>query len=113
MQLPEASRAVVEDAKVREYLLSPDHPIGRFKARVFAAAGYRRDEWSRLQADLRALAVTIDVAPVTPDAYGQRFVGAGVLPGIAGMALPVVTVWLIPFLGEPPRLITAYPGGEP
>lgn len=113
MRLPDASYAVVEDAKVRDYLLSPDHPIGRFKARVFAVAGYRRNDWTRLQHDLRALASTIDVVPGAPDAHGQRFVGVGVLPGLAGTVLPVVTVWLIPFPGEPPRLITAYPGGVP
>ena len=44
MKLPNADAATVDDAKVRDYLLSPEHPVGRFKARVFRSAGYRREE---------------------------------------------------------------------
>jgi len=38
MKLPNADRAVVDLAKLRDYCLSPDHPRGRHKARVFATA---------------------------------------------------------------------------
>ena len=38
MKLPQGGRALVEDAKVRDYLLSDEHPVGRFKARAFASA---------------------------------------------------------------------------
>jgi hypothetical protein len=38
MNLPNANRAVVDIAKLRDYCLSPDHPRGRHKARVFAAS---------------------------------------------------------------------------
>ena len=40
MKLPFAERAIVEPEKVREYLLSPTHPVGRFKAAFFHALGY-------------------------------------------------------------------------
>lgn len=110
MNLPGADRAIISDAKVRDYLLSPEHPVGRFKARVFNAAGYRREAWQLLRDHLLALATTIDVEPSPGDVHGQRFVGAGALPGTAGQPLPIVTVWLIPLEGESPRLITAYPG---
>jgi hypothetical protein len=40
VQLPNPDRAVVDDAKVRDYLLSPSHPVGRFKAVFFAALGF-------------------------------------------------------------------------
>jgi len=39
MSLPNAERAVVDPVKVRDYLLSAVHPIGRFKARFFVAMG--------------------------------------------------------------------------
>ena len=48
--LPNADRATIEPSKVRDYLLSPAHPIGRFKAAVFAALGYTQDDW---QHDIR------------------------------------------------------------
>ncbi len=111
MNLPDGDRAVVDDAKVRDYLLSPEHPIGRFKARVFGAVGYRRDNWQQLKADLVALAVTLDAAPAPASEHGQRWVGSAELRGPSGAPLPVVTVWLIPSEGAPPRLITAYPTG--
>ena len=82
MRLPNPDRAVVDDAKVRDYLLSREHPIGRFKAAVFAWAGYRRESWQSLKADL--VAVT----------------------------LPVTTIWLVPRGSEFPRLVTVYPGGR-
>jgi len=113
MQLPNADRAFVEDAKIRDYLLSLAHPVGRFKARVFAAAGYRQNGWQRLRDDLLALALIIDVLPSHDQRHGQRFVGHGELPGTVGRPLPVVTVWLITSESSAPRLITVYPGSAP
>ena len=109
MELPNAESATVDDAKVRDYLLSPEHPVGRFKARVFRAAGYERETWQRLRDDLLALARRIDVSRTSVDQFGERFVGAGSLPAPKGRPLPVITVWLIPSGGAAPRLITVYP----
>jgi hypothetical protein len=109
MKIPNGNRAIIDDAKVRDYLLSPDHPIGRFKARVFASVGYHRDNWQRLRDDLLALASTIDAKPIQTNAFGERWAGTGQLRGPNGTPLPVVTVWLIPSEGASPRLITAYP----
>jgi hypothetical protein len=52
MPLPNADRAVVDKAKVRGYLLSPAHPVGRFKARFFVSLGYTAEEWRRLRDDI-------------------------------------------------------------
>jgi len=40
VKLPNADRVRIDERKVRGYLLSPSHPVGRFKARVFAALGF-------------------------------------------------------------------------
>jgi hypothetical protein len=37
MKLPGGERAIVDIAKLRDYCLSPAHPRGRHKARVFAS----------------------------------------------------------------------------
>jgi hypothetical protein len=37
MRLPNGDQAIVEIVKLRDYCLSPTHPRGRHKARVFAA----------------------------------------------------------------------------
>src|SRR5215475_15289188 len=101
MKLPNGENALVEDAKVRDYLLSPDHPIGRFKARVFNAVGYRHEAWQRLRDDLIALAAVVDAELVLTNQHGQRWVGVGQLRGPGRLPLPVVTVWLIPSEGSP------------
>ena len=113
MRLPNAENAIIDDAKVRDYLLSTEHLVGRFKARVFRAAGYERDGWQRLRDDLLDLARTIDVTRSVADEFGQRFVGTGQLPALRGSPLPVITVWLIPSEGAAPRLLTAYPADQP
>lgn len=45
MSLPNADRAIVDPAKVRDYLLSASHPVGRFKAAFFLSLGYSEDRW--------------------------------------------------------------------
>lgn len=110
MKLPSAEHAIVDAAKVRDYLLSPDHPVGRFKARVFGAVGYHRSDWPRLQRDFLALATAIEVEETDSDEHGRRFVGAGSLAGPNGSLLPVTTVWIICSGEASPRFVTAYPG---
>lgn len=56
MPIPEAHRAVVEDAKVRDYLLNLSHPDGGSKAIWFHSLGYYRDKWQDLANDLLAIA---------------------------------------------------------
>ena len=110
VKLPFAERAIVDASKVRDYLLSPEHPVGRFKARVFGAAGYDQRDWSRLQRDILALATTMDVERTASDEHGQRFVGTGILVAPNGSLLPVTTIWIIRSGEAEPRFVTAYPG---
>ena len=56
--LPNPERAFVAPNKVRDYLLSPSHPVGRFKATVFVALGYTQENWERLRDDLLTIART-------------------------------------------------------
>jgi hypothetical protein len=112
VQLPNAAHAVVEPEKVRDYLLSPEHPVGRAKARFFTALGFRRAEWPALQAALLAHGRHGEAAPV-PSAYGRKFAVRGILQAPGGRQAAVVTVWIVPAGQESPRLVTAYPGGGP
>ena len=40
MKLPRAEEVQIDVRKIRDYLLSKTHPVGRFKARVFGAVGF-------------------------------------------------------------------------
>ena len=42
MQLPWHERAIVEPEKIRDYLLSRAHPVGRIKAAFFESLGFPR-----------------------------------------------------------------------
>ncbi len=73
MALPNAELAVVESEKVKDYLLSPIHPIGRFKAVVFAALGYNQTQWKLLRDDLLAIAKSGKSVAGQPGLYGQKY----------------------------------------
>ena len=73
MKLPGAERAVIDSAKIRDYLLSPTHPVGRFKALFFVGLGYARDDWERLEADIRELALAQDAIPAEASEHGQKY----------------------------------------
>lgn len=112
MRLPGAEQAVVPPEKVRDYLLSPEHPVGSAKARFFAALGFRRADWPALQAALRAHGAAGEAeAAVSP--YGRKFEVRGMLQGPGGREAAVVTVWIILRGEDVPRLVTAFPGVKP
>ena len=68
--LPNAELAEIDPEKLRGYLLSPTHSIGRFKARFFAALGYSASDWQTLEADLRIQHLSQDAEPGAATTYG-------------------------------------------
>jgi hypothetical protein len=113
MRLPNAERAEVDPAKVRNYLLAPDHPDGASKARFFAALGFARDRWADLRDALLAVARAGAAEPAGAGVYGQKYVVRGIVRGPDGRAAAVVTVWIVLRGDGVPRLVTAYPGEAP
>jgi hypothetical protein len=108
--LPNASRAIIEPAKLRDYLLSTEHPVGRFKARFFRGLGYTRENWEILRDDLLRLAAAGEVTVGQPGAHGQKYEVSGSLVGPNGRGALVVSIWLIRTHLDAPRFVTAYPG---
>lgn len=107
--LPNALAAVVEPAKVRDYLLSPIHPVGRFKAVAFFALGYTQQEWSKLRDDLLNHAVVGEAVPGERNTYGQKYTVGGTLTGPNGRSRRFISVWLVESFSSTPRFVTAYP----
>ena len=110
MKLPAAERAVIAPAKIRDYLLSTAHPVGRFKVPFFAGLGYTSPNWRRLEEDLRALAVSGDAELGKDSPYGQKYEIRGTLNGPSGRSAGILTVWIILFDGDVPQFVTAFPG---
>lgn len=112
MLLPNADRAEIDPAKLHGYLLSHTHPIGRFKARFFAALGYVADEWQVLEAHLRIQHLSQEALPSPPMPYGQSYTIRAMLRGPNGEAAAVVSVWFIRSGSSVPHFVTASPGGD-
>ena len=110
MKLPGADRAIVEEAKVRDYLLSPEHPVGRFKAAFFASMGYTRQSWELLEQDLVSIATSEEATLGQPNSFGQKYEVRGRIEGPTGRRFEVVTVWIVLNGEAAPRFVTAYPG---
>jgi hypothetical protein len=107
--LPGVVNAVIEPRKLRDYLLSHSHPIGRTKADFFARLGYAREGWHVLAADLRKLAEEGEAIEIATTEFGMKFEVRGTLRGPSGRDAGVVSAWII-LLGEDfPRFVTAYP----
>lgn len=70
VQLPSADRAMIPAEKLRDYVLSPVHPVGRFKAAFFGSLGYRQDDWPRLESDLRREHVVLAVEITESTSFG-------------------------------------------
>lgn len=108
VELPNAEAAIISPEKFREYLLSPTHPIGRYKAALFRLYGYRQDRWDVLENDIRSILTnSADVLESTE--YGTKYVVRGSITGPGGRTLAIVTVWIILTSEDAPRFVTAYP----
>ena len=112
MPLPSAEQAIVEPGKVRDYLLSPEHPVGRGKARFFTALGFRRAEWPALQSALRQLAREGTASVGEATAFGQKYRVRGTIQGPTGRTALVESAWIVLAGETAPRFITAFPGGS-
>lgn len=110
MKLPGAERARVDAAKVRDYLLSREHPVGRFKAVFFGSLGYSVDTWQQLEADLRGVAAGGEATFGEQTQYGQKYEVHGILQARSGEPVSVVTAWIVRWGEDAPRFVTAYPG---
>lgn len=110
--MPGAAGATVAVEKVRDYLLSRDHPDNDGKAGFFELFGFARERWSELQASLIAHPATNDVVRVVPAGDGIRYRVQCNLVGPNGRNPCITTIWAVEN-GQPPRLITAFPGPLP
>ena len=112
MRLPFAGQAVVAEAKLAGYLLNPEHPRGRHKARFFLGVGFRREATEVLRAALIELARTSEMTALD-GRDGTKYVGVGPLLAPSGREVWIQTVWVLDGGEPPPRFVTAYPVRPP
>ena len=108
MTLPNVADAVIDAEKVRDYLLSDSHPIGRFKATYFRSLGFNLADWESLRDALLAHAREGNAAPGQASLFGQKYEVRGTLVGPSDRG-EVISVWIVRSGEEVPRFVTAYP----
>ncbi len=113
MLLPNADEAEIDPEKLRGYLLSTEHPHGRFKARFFRALGFRAARWEELESALRTQHLTQEAERLAVANKGQKFKIRAILVGPDGESAVAVSIWFVRPGETVPRFVTAYPGGRP
>ena len=108
MRLPNHNNALLPSEKVRDYLLSDSHPIGRYKAAVFRSLGYESRDAEVLAQDLRKLLI-FDAAEVGTSEFGTKYAIRGTIHGPNGKRGDIVSIWIVRNDEDFPRFVTAYP----
>jgi len=109
MKLPNAQMAVIDQAKLVDYLLNVDHLYGGPKAGLLRSLGYAVDEWRQLELDIRTQLLVHDVALARETPWGVRYEIVAPLVGPAGKTVQFRSIWQIDRGTDAPRLITMYP----
>lgn len=110
MKLPNADKAIIPPQKLRDYVLSSSHPVGKFKAAFFQNLGYTSDNWQQLVADIRSIIDSNDATVGEKTEYGLKLEVRGIITGSNHQTAEIVTAWIILNGEDNPRFITAYPG---
>lgn len=107
MKLPRGGQAIVDMRKLLDYCLSAEHPRGRNKARVFAAAGITPGDAVELRAALLAAAAGGDAQLSATNMYGQRYVIDFDLFR-RGRTVRIRSAWIVRDKEDLPRLTSCY-----
>ncbi len=111
MRLPNAQWAVVDHAKVADYLLSFDHPVGHHKARFFVALGFEVSRPQELADALREVGRHGTVTSRVETPFGDKYIVDGAIVSSEGVRANVRTVWMVTTDQRAPRFVTVFPLG--
>jgi hypothetical protein len=107
-KLPNAERAVVAVAKLRDYSLNPTHEAGKHKARVFRSAlGLTLNDAEWLRERVLEAALEGEATPGALSPFGQKYVLDFRLTHETRAAV-IRTAWIIEFGTDFPRLTSCY-----
>jgi hypothetical protein len=108
--LPQVDLVIIDRQKLTDYALSPEHPVGRFKAAFFAKIGFTIRNWKQLDLELRRLVRQNPAELGDMTRFGQKYVVRGRIVGLWGRTAEILTVWIVLKGEQIPRLVTLYPG---
>jgi len=108
VKLPNFENALIDEAKLRDYCLNPEHPRGKHKARMFRGAlGFTAKDTAKLrQLILEGLAV-FEAEVGEADEYGSRFT-VDIEVATQKRLVRVRSAWIIRTGEDFARLTTSY-----
>lgn len=109
MKLPNAEAAQVDPEKLRGYLLSQTHPIGRSKAKLFRGIGFDESNATVLEQGLIEIAKTEEIVDTAHSVHGVKYIIDGMITTPSGSRVRLRTVWIVEKDQDRPRFVTAYP----
>ena len=108
MTLPNAEEAIIEIEKLRDYCLNRDHPRGKHKARILAAAlGITQEDSEELSQVILSEIRTAECEVGELDEYGSRYTVDLEIERNERTAI-VPTGWIIKSGERAPRLTTCF-----
>jgi len=108
-RLRNADKALVESAKLTDYLLSLSHPVGKGKAKFFMEFGFTRGKPGQLEASLLEHGLTQPIVETMTSEHGVKYVLECSVPSPDGRNPCIQSVWIVDTGKTSPRLVTAYP----
>jgi len=98
----------IDIRKLRDYVLNPQHPIGKHKARVFSSSlGISRNEAEILKTKIVKEMEHADIVWAHEDQFGKRF-KTDLEISMNDREARVRTIWIIKVQNEIPELVTCY-----
>src|SRR6266852_5826005 len=107
-RLPHSDMAIIDIRKIEDYCLSPSHPRGRHKARVFREAlGLQRSDAAWLRDVMLAAVRSSTASQVAADAWGTHWrLDAAI--SRQGKSVVVRTIWIVRTGEIAPTFVTCW-----
>jgi hypothetical protein len=109
MLMPNKENALVEEKKIRQYLLNLVHKQGGPKANFFFGFGFSLDDIELFRLALTDHAITREVSDCTEDEFGVIYTLVCEFRTPDTRNPCIRTVWIVNKGEVLPRLVTAYP----
>ena len=107
MKMPDGDAAIVDRQKLTGYCLNPEHPRGKYKARVFATLGFTAENADELRAALQRAAASGNAQRAASDQFGDRYVVEFEIEGLQGAGI-VRSTWIVRRGERAPRLTSCF-----
>ncbi len=109
MKLSNRERAYIPPLKIKAYLLSETHSVGKSKARLLRSMGFDESNADFLKQGLLSIAQAEEIKETISSLHGVKYVIEGEIKTPSGGSIRMRTVWIIDKGHYRPRFVTAYP----